>query len=157
MFKTSESIIIFQLDLFSDLFHIMISITKGKQHRITYLSISKGLCVLCMEMQRLLSRVAGGDARSGFGLGYMNACKGFGLFMASWVVVGVAQSFSFALCGLPISPFRPWAAPTGPFLLTYFLFPSARYQEWSDEQIFTHDFQNLVFILPVLKARMMTC
>lgn len=50
MFKTSESIIIFQLDLFFDLFIIMISIIKGEQHGITYLSISKGLWVLCTEM-----------------------------------------------------------------------------------------------------------
>lgn len=28
--------------------------------------------------------------------------------------------------------------------------------EWSGEQIFTHDFENLVFILPVVKVQMMT-
>lgn len=37
MFKTSKSIIIPQLDLSFGLFIIMISITKGQQHGITYL------------------------------------------------------------------------------------------------------------------------
>lgn len=37
MFKTSKSIIIPQLELSFGLFIIMISITKGQQHGITYL------------------------------------------------------------------------------------------------------------------------
>lgn len=41
MFKTSKSIIMPKLDLFFELFIIMISITKGQQHRITYLRGSR--------------------------------------------------------------------------------------------------------------------
>lgn len=95
------------------------------------------------------------DARSDFDLGNMKACKGFGLFTTTWVVMGVAHPIPLFSKTIPIS-ISPPAAPTGPFLLTYFLFLSTRFMEWSGKQIFTHDFQNLVFILPVLKVMMMT-
>lgn len=53
MFKTSKSIIIPQLDLSFGLFIIMISITKGEQHGITYLDgphnfMSYGLRTRCV-------------------------------------------------------------------------------------------------------------
>lgn len=38
--------------------------------------------------------------RNDFDLGYMKACKGFGLFTASWVVVGGASFVFLALMSL---------------------------------------------------------
>lgn len=99
MFKTSKSIIIPQLDLSFGLFIIMISITKGQQHGITYLVVLHDFISYGLRKRCVYSFISSFDARSDFDLGYMKACKGFGLFMTTWVVVGVACCILFLLHG----------------------------------------------------------
>lgn len=76
MFKTSKTIIIVQLDLSLELFIIMMLITKGERHRITYLRQPNQVRPCMLGVRRIFR----GDgrmrvARSDFNLGYMNACK----------------------------------------------------------------------------------
>lgn len=155
MFKTSKSIIMPKLNLSFELFIIMISITKEQQLGITYFMYHGILSLIDVERGTYFKHQISFDARSDFDLGYMKACKGFGLFTTTWVVMGVALSIPLIQQSHPYLHLT-LAAPTGHFLLTYFLFLLTRFMEWSGEQIFTHDFQNLVFILPVLKVMMMT-
>lgn len=90
-----------KLDLFFELFIIMISVTKEQQHRITYLCGSRDSASYVRHIGACIPYKWPVDAWSGFDLGYMKACKGFGLFTTTWVVVGVAHSI----------PLHPMAVP----------------------------------------------
>lgn len=94
------------------------------------------------------------DAWSDFDLGYMNACKGFGLFTATWVVVGVATSLSVPPLGSSYPRLTSRPLPQD-LLVKIFLYLSSCFTKWSDGQIFTHDFENLIIILPALETCVM--
>lgn len=84
--------------------------------------------------------------------------RGFGLFTASWVAVGVARSVPLAPAHPPPPPRTPALPPPPPPLpspeplhqdrtplVNVFFLLSACFEEWSDELIFTHVFGNFVF------------